>query len=275
MSQIEEKPSISGVTKIVGLIADPVAPVQTPQLLNRIFGERNIDAVAIALHVPAGQLDTAWRGLARLQNLAGFVVSIPHKIDAAPLCDDLGPLAGLARSVNAVRREADGRMIGETFDGAGFVAGLRAAGFDPAGRAALLIGAGGAAISIAFALAVAGVRMLGIHNRTETKAHRLAAKLGETFPQIEFSAPAEATGPVDLVVNATPLSAGFEYDAMINSRVLGQGSWAAEAMISPEPTLLARLATQRGAHFVDGRAMLAGQIDLILHHILPDIATQK
>jgi shikimate dehydrogenase len=271
MSPSQKSLSISGATRIVGLIADPVQQVRTPQLLNALFSQKRIDAVAVALHVAAGGLPGAWQGLARIHNLAGFVVSIPHKIEAAPLCDALGPQARLAGTVNTVRREPDGRMIGETFDGTGFVAGLREAGFDPAGRTALLLGAGGAAVSIAFALAASGLRTLSIRNRTVTKARELAGRLRATFPDIEITTGDRPPDEADLIVNATPLGAGSEGYWTGRLPAIGRDTWVAEALMARELTPLALLAQQQGARFLDGRVMLAGQIDLILRHILPDI----
>ena len=261
---------ISGTTRLVGLLADPIAQVRTPQAFNALFAERGLDAVTVGLHVASEGLAEAWRGLAWLGNLAGFVVSIPHKLDAARLCDALGPRAQLAGTVNAVRREPDGRLIGETFDGEGFVAGLRAEGFDPLGARILLAGAGGAAASIAFALAGAKAEAIDIVNRSPAKAGDLAARLAAACPRLAVSAGAAGRPGADLIVNATSLGLspgdGLPFDAAL----IRPGSCVAEALIAPGPTALARAAAARGARHIDGRSMLNGQLMPLLGHILPD-----
>ena len=140
-----------------------------------------------------------------MKNLGGFVATVPHKTVIAALCDELGDAGRAIGSVNVVRREADGRLIGNMFDGAGFVAGLRAQGHDPAGRRALLVGAGGAAGAIAFALAEAGVASLTIANRTRSKAEEIMARVTKFFPDRPIRVgTADPTGH-DLVINATSL----------------------------------------------------------------------
>lgn len=261
---------ISGTTRLVGLLADPIAQVRTPQAFNALFAERGLDADTVGLHVAPAGLAEAWRGLARLGNLSGFVVSIPHKLDAARLCDALGPRARLAGTVNAVRREPDGRLIGETFDGVGFVAGLRAEGFDPAGARVLLLGAGGAAASIAFALAEAGAGAIEIVNRSPAKANDLAARLAAAFPRLDASAAATGRPGAGLIVNATSLGLSPQDGLPLDAGLIGAGACVAEALIAPAPSALARAAAARGARHIDGRPMLNGQLMLLLGHILPD-----
>jgi shikimate dehydrogenase len=261
---------ISGTTRLVGLIADPIRQVRTPQRFNAIFAERGVDAVAIGLHWTESGLEDGWRGLARLENLAGFVVSIPHKPSAARLCDALGPTASLARTVNAVRREATGRLVGETFDGEGFVAGLRGEGFEPAGREVLLIGSGGAGASIAFALALAGIARLTIVNRTVAKAEALAEKLGQAFPRLAISAaPAPARG-ADLIVNATSIGLAPDDPLPFAPELIASSTCVAEALIAAGTSALGREAAARGARYLDGKPMLNGQLMALLRHILPD-----
>ena len=261
---------ISGTTRLVGLLADPIAQVRTPQAFNELFAERGLDAVTVGLHVAPAGLVEAWRGLARLGNLSGFVVSIPHKLDAARLCDVLGPRAALAGTVNAVRREPDGRLIGETFDGEGFLAGLKAEGIDPRGARILRAGAGGAAASIAFALAAAGVAAIDIVNRSAAKAEELAARLKGAFPGLAVSASADGDRPADLIVNATALGLSPQDGLPVDAALIGPGCCVAEALIAPAPTALARAAEARGARYLDGRPMLRGQLMPLLGHILPD-----
>ncbi len=98
---------------------------------------RGYDGVLVPLHVKAEGLATVVEGLKRMENLGGVIVTVPHKTAIAALCDDLSANARRIGAVNAVRREADGRLVGEMLDGAGFVRGLKVNGIDPAGLRAI------------------------------------------------------------------------------------------------------------------------------------------
>src|SRR5690606_15017087 len=113
-------------------------------------------------HVPPAELLKIVPALALVPNLVGLVVTIPHKETMAKLCHELGPNGALMGAVNTVRFEAGGRMVGDNFDGLGLVMAARSNGLEPTGRRVLLLGAGGAARAIAFAMAAEGVAGLGI-----------------------------------------------------------------------------------------------------------------
>ncbi len=113
-----------------------------------------------------------------------LVVTVPHKAAVVGLCDELLPSARQVGAVNAVHRLPDGRFVGAIFDGLGFVEGLRRQGRDPQGRRVLLLGAGGAASAIGFALAEAGIASLDIFNRSPDKAQRLADRIAAAYPQL-------------------------------------------------------------------------------------------
>ncbi len=103
----------------------------------------------------------------------------------ALLCDEVVGEGRLVGAVNAVRRDPDGRLVGDLFDGQGFVQGLAAAGHTLAGKRVFMFGAGGAGNAVAFALARAGVAALTIHNRTRSRADDLIARLQIACPSCE------------------------------------------------------------------------------------------
>src|SRR5262249_44031360 len=147
-------PEITGATRIIGLIADPVVQARSPALANdmlRRSGRFGAFAM-LPMHVPAAGLGPAIEGLRAIENFAGAIVSMPHKTTIVALLDELTPESRLVGAVNVIAREADGRLRGNVLDGEGFVAGMRAAGHDVTGRTCLLVGAGGAASAIAVAL---------------------------------------------------------------------------------------------------------------------------
>jgi shikimate dehydrogenase len=140
--------------------------------------------VAVSSDVAPADLPALVRGLRGWRNLAGIGVTMPHKEPIAALCDEVVGLGKLIKSVNTIRREPDGRLIGANTDGSGFLAGLRQAGYDPAGKRTLLVGIGGAGRAIAFSLAEAGVADLTLSNRTVAKAQAVAAEV-IAFLQLE------------------------------------------------------------------------------------------
>jgi shikimate dehydrogenase len=121
----QHRSSITGKTRLYGLLADPVEHLQAPAMLNARLEARGIDAVWVPLRVRAEDLVAAAAGLRRTRNFAGYGVSIPHKAAAARLCDELLPNARACGVANVIRVDPDGRWIGETLDGVGMVKGMK------------------------------------------------------------------------------------------------------------------------------------------------------
>jgi hypothetical protein len=155
-------PRISGSTRLYAVLGDPVKQVRVPEMLNPVFIELGLDAVLVPVHAPVADLREIMHGLQRMPNVDGLLVTVPHKAAARDFADVHSPAVQLAGSTNALRRGADGRWQAENFDGAGFVAGLTAAGHPPAGKRVTLVGAGGAGSAIAAALVLAGVAHLNL-----------------------------------------------------------------------------------------------------------------
>jgi shikimate dehydrogenase len=232
-------------------------------MFNAIFAEAGFDAVMVPLHVSTADLWSLWDVLRRLNNLGGFLVTVPHKSDAAQFCDELDEAAALIGAVNVVRREEDGRMIGAMFDGVGFVAGLRANGYEPSGRRVLLLGAGGAASAIALALVSNGVAHLTIANRTVEKAITLAAQLRKAVADAPIViGPADPRG-YDLIVNATSLGLSERDPLPIEPALLNDTMTVAEIIMIPEETPLLKAALARGAAVQYGQQMLDHQLPLL------------
>lgn len=254
---------ITGNTRLYAILADPVAQVRTPQVLNDHFEAIGEDAVLVPVHVAPDGLQVVLDGLRRMKNLAGFVATVPHKIAMAGLCDELGPAARVIGSVNTVRRTADGRLVGEMFDGAGFVGGLRAQGHDPAGQRVLLLGAGGAASAIAYALADAGARRVTVANRTRQKAETVVDHVRRALPQADVAVGEADPRGYDVVVNATSLGMRADDPLPVDASLLEPRTLVAEIIMKPELTALLDAARQRGCTIHYGRHMLDCQVELM------------
>ena len=254
---------ITGHTQIFAILADPVAHVRTPQAFNRLFAEARADRILIPLQVPPDGLGRAVDGLRQIGNLGGFVVTVPHKQAIMAHCDEITAQARLVGAVNAVRRHADGRLTGGSFDGVGFVDGLAGAGHDIAGRRVLQLGAGGAGSAIAFALAAAGAAELVLANRDRTRAEALAARVAAAFPGFAVRAGDADPGGFDIVVNATSLGLKPDDPLPLDPARIDPGCLVAEVIMEPAETALLAAARARGARIHPGRLMLEAQLDAI------------
>ena len=254
---------ITGHTRLFGILADPATHVRTPMVFNAYFRAHDIDAVLVPVEVPPGRLPILLGGLRAMTNLAGFVVTIPHKTAMAGLCDEVSREGRLIGAVNTVRRERDGRLVGTMFDGVGFVAGLRAKGHDPRGRRVYLAGAGGAASAVAFALADAGVACLTVFNRTAAKAADLATRVRAAYPTVEVAVGSADPSGHALAINGTSLGLKPGDALPFDVSRLAADTVVAEVVMNPDTTPLLAAAAARGCPIHLGRHMIEEQIRLM------------
>jgi len=259
---------ITGHTQLFGIIANPIAQVRTPQVLNTLFKQRGLDAILVPMQLDAAALAAAFDAFRGFTNLGGFIVTVPYKTAALGLCDEVSPLAEKIGAINSVRREKDGRLIGDMFDGRGFVKGLTAQGHDPAGRRILLAGAGGAAAAIGYALAEAGVDSLTIANRTRAKAEALAERIEAFFPSVRAVAGNTDPRGYDMIVNSTSLGMNLNDELPFQANLLEPGQVVAEIIMTPERTPMMEIALQRGSTVHGGAHMLTHQAELMVNYML-------
>jgi shikimate dehydrogenase len=255
---------LDGASRVYFVVGDPIAQVKAPARMTRGFAERGINAVLVPMHVTARDFDEFMRGAARAQNLDGLVITVPHKLTAARYASSFTPRAQLTGAVNVLRREPDGQWLGETTDGASFVAGIRAAGCAPRGMRALLVGAGGAASPIALELIEAGVAELAIHSRTAGRRDQLIGLLKARHPHACVVVGTADPAGFDLVVNATP--AGMRPGDPLPVQVdrLGAGTFVGDVITVPEVTPLLAAARQRGCPTQTGIGMVTAAVGLML-----------
>ncbi|WP_020481691.1 shikimate dehydrogenase family protein [Methylomonas sp. MK1] len=258
--------SITGNTKILGVIADPVSQARTPAMANALLQDSGLlgSFVMLPMHVSAEGYLSFFAGLRTLNNFGGAVVSMPHKVVTARLVDELTPEARLVGAVNVVRRNRDGRLIGTMLDGEGFIAGLAGAGYSVKGARVLLVGAGGAASAIAFALAKHGCASLCIQNRTPERASGLLERVTDVYPQVEVTTAIQATSHYDIAINGTSLGMKPNDDLPIAKQMIRRCDLVAECVIAPEMTPLLQEASGQGKVIHTGVPMLAAQMNLML-----------
>lgn len=208
-------------------------------------------------------LDTAFQGLRAITNLDGLVLTVPHKIDALRLVHELGPAAQRMGAVNAVRRLPDGRLVGENFDGAGFIGGLRTRGHELAGRRVLVIGCGGAGAAVASAIAEESPRALRLYDVESRRAETLAARIKTSEPALNVVAGHRDPAGMDVVVNCTSLGMKEGDELPVDVRRLEASALAVDIVLKPEITPFLSEASARGCATHSGTHMLAAQIEAI------------
>jgi shikimate dehydrogenase len=237
---------IGGATHVVGIVGWPVEHSLSPAIHNAAFAAAGLDWAYVPLPVPPERLHAALHGLAPL-GFSGANVTMPHKTEAAGLIDHLSDDATLLRAVNTITVRGD-ELEGHNTDVAGFDRFLRRdAGFDPAGRSALLYGAGGAARACALALGRAGLEHLTVVARAPARA----APLGSIAEGVGLAVTVVGTEraealEVDLVVNATPI--GTDADLPFGpAPILRPDVIVVDLLYDPPVTALQRRAREAGA----------------------------
>jgi len=258
---------ISGTTRLYAILADPVHHVQTPQLVNQFLRQHKVDAVLVPWHVRPQHLACALQAARQMENLGGFIVTVPHKIAVVSHCDILSEEVGFIGAANCVRREPDGSLVAAMLDGTGFVTGLTRAGHRLENKSVFMAGAGGAACAIAFALAQSGICKLTIGNRSHQKAVALVEKLQDKFPDVDFAATQTGAGDHDVLINATSLGL-YPGDAPpLDFGVIQTHHLLAEIIMQPEVTPFLQTGLDRGCTVHKGLPMLQSQLELMAAHL--------
>jgi shikimate dehydrogenase len=250
---------LDGETTLYAIVGDPIAAVRSPQYFNGYFVRRGVNAVLLPCHVDAAGLAAFWRGMTAVRNLAGLVVTMPHKRAAAGLVDTLTPEALRVGAINVARREPDGRWHGDMLDGRGFVDGLRRQGHEPRGRRVGLLGVGGAGAAIAFALAAEGASTLAIGDLDAERRETIASRIAECFPQVHVIDADALPRELDLLINATPLGMQAGDALPFDPARWPETVLVADVIARPEMTPLLRRADETGHRVHSGRHMHAGQ----------------
>ncbi len=255
--------TITGKTKVCGIIGDPIEHTMSPAMHNVAFESLGLDYAYLAFRVRKEALKNAIAGLKAL-GIAGLNVTIPHKVDIMPLLDKLEPLAGKMGAVNTIVNE-DGILTGYNTDAPGFLQALKSNGIEPGGKKIVILGAGGAAKGISFILAEAGASLV-VLNRTLSRAEELAAQMARFRHQdlkamaLSEANLAKALGGADVLVNTT--SAGMVPEAdrtPVPAGLLRAGITVFDIVYNPLETRLLREAKAAGARTINGLDMLVWQ----------------
>jgi shikimate dehydrogenase len=258
---------LDGRTRISVIIGTPIAQVRSPEGITRVFQERGINALLVPMEIAAADVAPLVAALGHVPNLDGIVVTVPHKQAALVCCTATSERARFLGAVNVMRRLADGGFEGDHLDGESLLAALRAKGIDPAGRRALLIGAGGAGSAIGLALVEAGVMQLTIADIDAGRSSDLASRLGQRVGARVSAGDADARG-FDVVVNASPAGMRPGDAPPLDVTRLAPDMVVADAVTPPGVSALIAAAQAAGAATVSGQAMFDAGAGLLADHLL-------
>ena len=251
---------ISGATRLAGVIGDPVRHSLSPAIPNAAYAAHGLDWAYVALPVRPGGVEAALRGAVAL-GLEGLSVTMPHKATAAACCDELTPAAVSLGVVNATKRVGTS-LVGHNTDGTGFLHALSAAGWDAAGRNAIVLGAGGTARALTAALAGAGAARVTVAARRADAAREVAQLAGAVGVGVALDRVDDAGwGGADLVANTTPvgmIGGPAPQHALAQVELLSPRCWVIDAVYHPTETPLLVAAKGRGLSTLGGVELLVG-----------------
>ena len=254
---------ITGRSKLAGIMGWPVAHSRSPALHNFWIEAHGVDGVYVPLPVRPEQLETALRALPTL-GFRGCNLTIPHKQLALAIVDRVESVARRIGAINTVIVGPDGSLEGRNTDAYGFRESLRegAPDWDPAGKLAVVLGAGGAARAVVAALIEGRAMEIRVVNRTAARAEVLARELAGRATRVTARAWSErdaALADAGLLVNTTSLGMTDEPGLEIDLAQLPLSAIVMDVVYVPLETPLLAAARQRGHRTVDGLGMLLHQ----------------
>jgi shikimate dehydrogenase len=251
---------IDGDTKLIAHIGYPTATFRAPTIYNPWFKRRGINAVVVPLGVTGENFREAFPQICRFTNFHGALITMPHKVAVVDWLDEASAAVRVAGACNAVRRNGDGKLIGDMFDGEGFVRAAASAGRNIAGQRVLIVGGGGVGSAIAAACAKAGAGEIGLDDTRAEAAERLAARLQLNYPSLKLSLGSNDPWGFDIAINATPLGTYPGDPLPMDPSRLSPSALVGEVVLKPPMTPFLAAAKARGVACVTGLDMLFEQI---------------
>ena len=255
--------TISGKTRVCGVIGDPIEHTLSPIIHNAAFQELKLDYLFLAFRVKPAEVANAVNGM-RALNIRGLNVTMPHKTAVVKHLDRVDLSAQIVNSVNTILNK-ENLLFGFNTDGVGALKALKENGVEPKGRKVLLLGAGGAARAIAYALAKEADE-LAVLNRT-VKAAQALAKVLERMLNKKVAVGSLSSKDValhisdsDILVNATSVGMKPHFDeSPVPSKLLRADLAVMDIVYNPLETKLAKEAKAAGAKVINGVEMLVYQ----------------
>ena len=254
---------LSGQTRLYAILGDPIDQVGSPRLFNTAFRRRDAQAVLVPLHVAPEGLPAIVAAFRAGKNFDGLVVTVPHKIAIADLVDDLGAMARRVGAVNVIRKGTDGRLLGDNFDGIGFVYGLRQRGYSLSSKRVLIVGAGGAGCAVSHAVLDERPAVLQIFDTDNNRLGGLINGLRAIASDIPVDSGPPDPDAFDVVVNCTSIGMKPSDPFPIQIDNLDASTLVVDIILKPAVTPLLEEAARRGCPTHAGIHMLEGQVEAV------------
>jgi shikimate dehydrogenase len=255
---------ITGRGKVIAHIGYPTESFKAPMIYNPWFEANGIDATVTPLGIKAEDFAALFPALFRITTMHGALITMPHKVPVTAMVDELTTTARIAGSCNAVLKRPDGSLLGDMFDGAGFVRGAARKGCVIAGARALVVGSGGVGSAIAASLAAAGLRGIGLFDVNAASAEALGDRLRRHYPALQVQTGSRDPAGWDIVVNATPLGMQAGDPLPVEIDRVAPGTFVGEVVMKEEFTPLLRAAQAKGCPVQVGTDMLFEMIPAYL-----------
>ena len=266
---------ISGKTTVVAHLGYPTFAFKAPMIYNPWFDKKGIDAVVVPMGVKPEEYRAIFPLLFKMSNIRGALVTMPHKVVTCELVDELTPTATIAGAANAVLVREDGSLLGDQFDGAGFVRGVQRKGFALAGARALVVGNGGVGSPIAASLAATGLSGMGLFDPNQAASDGLAERLHAHYPDMQIETGSKDPDGYDLVVNATPLGMNDGDPLPMDVERIAPSTFVGEVVMKQTITPFLAAAQARGCPIQVGSDMLFEQIPAYLEFFGFGVATPE
>jgi shikimate dehydrogenase len=255
---------IRGTTKLIAHLGYPTESFKAPMIYNPYFEKHGIDAIVVPMGCKPEDYATFLRPLFRLSNIHGALVTMPHKVTTVGLLDTVLTTAKVAGACNAIKLDADGKLVGDMFDGEGFVRGVLRKGRQLLGARTLVSGSGGVGSAIAASLAKTGVAEIALFDANTAMMHGLAERLRANYPQLKVATGSNDPFGFDVVVNATPLGMKEDDPLPFDVSRISPSAFVGEVVMKQEITPFLAAARARGCAYQIGTDMLFEQIPAYL-----------
>jgi shikimate dehydrogenase len=255
---------ITGKTRLIAHLGYPTESFKAPMIYNPWFEAQRIDAVVVPVGVQAPHYPALLKALFSTTNVHGALVTMPHKVTTTRLVDELTTTAKIAGACNAVLHRPDGSLLGDMFDGAGFVRGVERKGRPIAGARALVIGCGGVGSAIAASMAAAGLAAIGLYDANAASMAALANRVRQHHRELQVVTGSNDPSGYDIVVNATPLGMQPGDPLPLDTTRIASTTFVGEVVMKEEYTPLLRAAREKGCTVQVGTDMLFEMIPAYL-----------
>ncbi len=275
LEQRDGKDMINGNTLVLAHIGYPTHSFKSPMIYNPWFESVGVNALVVPMACQTEHYEGFLRAVFTLDNIAGALITMPHKVATMSLLDGVSATAEVAGACNAVRRRPDGRLQGDMFDGEGFVRGAMRKGCVLNGARALVIGSGGVGSAIAASLAGAGVQGIALYDIRTDSAEALAMRLRTHYPHLAIETGSNDPDGFDIVVNASTIGMNEEDPLPVDVNRLASHAFVGEVVMRSEMTSFLSAAAARGCRFQVGTDMLFEQIPAYLEYFGLPTATPE